>query len=395
MRILDLSIWVQGPLAAMMLADLGADVIKIEMPGIGDFARGAKSIFGRSQELSDGRMLMFEIANRNKRGISIDLRHPAGREAFYKLVLKSDALVTNLHPSALAEFRVDRKTLTEINPDLIYAHATGYGPAGPAALDPCQDTTGMARSGFMFNAPAKDGSPIYQIGTLSDVLSGTMLAFAVVTAFLNRERWGHTLGAVCSQLSAMMWLQYYCIAQYANTGNTFIPHDRANAANPLVNIYRCSDGKWIACGMFLSQRFVWKEFCELMRIPEAGMNPCYQDDAGRNQHNRELISLLDAAFARRPRSEWENAFRAKGYWSSVINDLPDLTSDPQVLANDYLSSSESGLKTVSYPFSLQGTVLPKPKDAPTFGRDTDAVLEELAGYTKEQILQLKTEGAVW
>jgi crotonobetainyl-CoA:carnitine CoA-transferase CaiB-like acyl-CoA transferase len=395
LRVLDLSIWVQGPLASMMLADLGAEVIKVEKPGIGDFARGAKSIFGRSQELSGGRMLMFEIANRNKRGISIDLAHPAGRQAFYKLVQKSDALVTNLHPSSLEEFAVDRSTLAKINPDLIYAHATGYGPAGPAALDPCQDTTGMARSGFMFNAPAPDGSPVYQVGTLSDVLSGTMLAFSVVTAFLNRERWGRALGTVCSQLSAMMWLQYYCIAQYANTGNVFIPHERSNAANPLVNVYRCADEKWIACGMFLSQRFIWKEFCEILEIPQLAEDPRFLDDVARNRHNRELISFLDLAFARRPRSHWESAFREKGYWFSVVNDIQDLTKDPQVSANEYLVTSANGLTTVNYPFGLQNVQLPKPKDAPPFGRDTDAVLEELAGYTKEEIISLKTEGAVW
>jgi crotonobetainyl-CoA:carnitine CoA-transferase CaiB-like acyl-CoA transferase len=394
-RVIDLSIWLQGPLAAMMLGDLGADVIKIEKPGVGDFARSAKSIFGRSQELSGGRGLMFEIANRNKRGISIDLAHPQGQEVFYKLVQTSDALVTNLHPSALEQFAVDRSTLAKINPRLIYAHATGYGPLGPAALDPCQDTTGMARSAFMFNTPAPDGSPIYQVGTLSDVLSGTMLAFAVVTALLNRERWGRAAGAACSQLSAMMWLQYYSIAQYANTGQTFVPHDRSKAANPLVNIYRCRDGKWIACGMFLSQRFVWKEFCEAMGAPQLATDRRFQDDYGRSQNNQELIAALDVAFEKQERAHWESIFREKGYWVSVVNDIKDLINDTQVLANEYLVRSDDGLTTVSYPFSLQDVPLPTPRDAPPFGRDTDAVLSELAGYSIEEIINLKVAGAVW
>jgi len=296
LRVLDVSIWVQGPLAAMMLADLGADVIKVEKPGVGDFARGAKTIFGRSQELPGGKALMFEIANRNKRGVGIDLDHPRGREAFYRLVQKSDAFVTNLHPRSLEEFGIDRTALTGVNPQLIYAQATGYGSAGPAALDPCQDTTGMARSGFMFNAPSSDGAPTYQVGTLSDVLSATMLAFAVVTALLNRERWGTALGAMCSQLSAMMWLQYYSIAQFANSGQAFVPHDRKNAANPLVNIYRCKDDKWIACGMFLSQRLVRNEFCEVLGVPRLANDKRFEDDQGRNRHNRELILELESAF---------------------------------------------------------------------------------------------------
>ena len=136
-RVLDVSIWVQGPLAAMMLADLGADVIKIEKPGVGDFARGAKTIFGRSQELPGARALMFEIANRNKRSVAIDLTHPRGREAFYRLVRKSDAFVTNLHPASLEEFGIDRTTLVSFNPHLIYAQATGYGSAGRRCPDSC------------------------------------------------------------------------------------------------------------------------------------------------------------------------------------------------------------------------------------------------------------------
>jgi formyl-CoA transferase len=267
---------------------------------------------------------MFEIANRNKRSVGIDLAHPRGREAFYRLVQKSDAFVTNLHPGSLEEFGIDRTALTGINPQLIYAQATGYGSAGPAALDPCQDTTGMARSGFMFNAPSPDGAPIYQVGTLSDVLSGTMLAFAVVTALLNRERWGTAPGAACSQLSAMMWFQYYSIAQFANGGQAFVPHDRKNAANPLVNIYRCKDDKWIACGMFLSQRFVWSEFCETMGVPQLANDVRFEDDQGRNRYNRELILELDSAFSQQDRSYWERVLRQKGYWISVVNNMEDL-----------------------------------------------------------------------
>jgi crotonobetainyl-CoA:carnitine CoA-transferase CaiB-like acyl-CoA transferase len=338
--------------------------------------------------------LMFEIANRNKRGVSIDLAHPRGREVFHKLVRTSDALLTNLHPSALKEFGADRGTIEKINPRLIYAHATGYGSDGPAALDPCQDTTGMARSGFMFNAPAPDGSPVYQVGTLSDVMSGTMLAFAVVTALLHRERWGPALGATCSQMSAMMWLQYYSIAQYANTGLSFVPHDRTNAANPLVNIYRCKDEKWIACGMFLSHRFIWSEFCGVMGVPQLASDDRFQDDARRSHHSRELIAALDVAFALHDRAHWEKAFREKGYWMSVVNDMEDLVNDPQVAANRFIARSESGLKTVNYPFNLQDMQMPAPRDAPPFGRDTDAVLAEAAGYTAEEIVDLKVSGAV-
>jgi formyl-CoA transferase len=295
----------------------------------------------------------------------------------------------------LEKFGIDRTALTGVNPQLIYAQATGYGSAGPAALDPCQDTTGMARSGFMFNAPSQDGAPTYQVGTLSDVLSATMLAFAVVTALLNRERWGTALGAMCSQLSAMMWLQYYSIAQFANSGQAFVPHDRKNAANPLVNIYRCKDDKWIACGMFLSQRFVWSEFCEVLGVPQLANDEGFEDDQGRNRHNRELIIELESAFAKQDRSYWEKVLRQKGYWVSVVNNVEDLINDPQVLANNYLVRSASGLTTVRFPFNFADLEIPIPTDAPSFGSDTESVLADVAGYSMEDIINLKASGAVW
>jgi len=394
-RVLDLTIWVQGPLAAMMLADLGAEVIKIEKPGQGDFARGTKTIFGRDQTLPGGRGLMYEIANRNKRAISIDLKTSQGRELFHRLIKSSHVLVTNLHPSALAEFGADRETLKTVNPDLIHASATGYGTAGPAALDPCQDTTGMARSGFMFSHAGPEEAPVYPVGTLSDVLSGTMLAFGVLAAILEQRRTGLARAVTSSQLNAMMWLQYYSIAQYANKGVTFLPHRRQTAFNPMVNLYRCRDGKWLACGMFLAERFVWEEFCVAIELPQLAADPRFQTDAGRIQNNRELVARLDEAFAKHPRTHWEKVFREHGYWASVVNSIEDLPEDPQVVANRYITADDAGLKTVSFPFSFIDHSPIPPRRAPGFGDDTDQVLKELAEVSAEELIDLKVSGVIW
>lgn len=393
-RVIDLTIWVQGPLASMMLADLGAEVIKVEKPGQGDFSRGVQSLFGKSQFLPDGKNLMFEVANRNKKAISIDLRSPEGQQVFYRLIERSEVLVTNLHPSALREFRVDRETLLAINPQLIYAHATGFGPLGPHAEDPCQDTVGMARSGFMFNTPSADGSPTYPTGALSDILSGTMLGFGVLAALLARERLGVTQAVWSSQLSAMMWLQYYNLAQYLNRGADFDPYDRTNVANPLMNLYRCADNQWIACGLFVTQRF-WPEFCAVMGLAELEHDPRFASDNQRAAHRKELITLLDQAFATKPRAHWERIFRDKGFWFSVINHISDLPTDPQVAANDYLVELDTGLKTVSYPFTLEKTPAPLNKGAPEFSEHTDEVLKQVCGYSMEEIIALKAKEVVW
>ncbi|MGH8595744.1 MAG: CaiB/BaiF CoA transferase family protein [Gammaproteobacteria bacterium] len=394
-RVLDLSIFIQGPLAAMLLADWGAQVIKVEKPGRGDFARSTKTLFGRAQHLPDARNVMFETANRNKQAVTIDLKQPAGREVFYRLAEQSHVMTTNLHPDALQEFGVDRETMATRTPHLIYAHSTGFGPLGPNARDPCQDTAGMARSGYMMNSPAPDGSPVYATGALSDVLSGTMTAFGVMAALLAKERHGTISGVACSQLSTMMWLQCYAIAQYANTGQRFLPHQREAAPNPLMNLYRCADDRWLAVGMFMSERFNWGEFCELMAVP-----PFVRDDArftgdeGRAGNNRELINILDEAFAQHAREHWVAAFRSRGYWFSIVNDLEGLLADPQVAANGYLVETAAGFRTVSAPFALTAIAQPPPADAPTCGRDTVQLLGDLAGYSPAEIAALREGGVI-
>lgn len=393
-RVLDLTIWVQGPLAAMMLADLGAEVIKVEKPGQGDFARGALSMFGQPQKLPDGRSLMFEIANRNKKAIGVDLRRPEGQQVFYRLVEHADVVVTNLHPNTLREFRVDRETLLAIKPDLIYAHATGFGPLGPHAEDPCQDTVGMARSGFMFNTPAANGAPTYPLGALSDILSGTMLGFGVLASLLGRERSGVAQAVWSSQLSAMMWLQYYSVAQYANMGADFEPYDRTTVANPLMNLYRCADGQWIACGMAMAQRF-WPDFCAVIGLTELEHDPRFAKDKQRAAHREELIAILDKAFATQPRDHWERLFREKEFWFSVVNHVSDLSADPQVIANNYMVELDSGLKTVAFPFALEKTPVPRTQGAPGFSQHTDEILQQVCGYSMEEILAFKEKEIAW
>ncbi len=392
-RVVDLSIWAQGPLGAMMLADLGAEVIKVEKPGQGDFSRGVQSLFGKPQFLPNGKNLMFEITNRNKKAISLDLHQEEGQQAFHRLIEKSDVFISNLHPSALREFRVDRETLLGINAELIYSHATGFGPKGPHAEDPCQDTVGMARSGFMFNTPDAEGSPVYPTGALSDILSGTMLGFGVMAALLARERTGVTQSVWASQLSTMMWLQYYNLAQYTNVGEDFEPYDRRDVANPLMNLYRCADDKWIACGLFVAPRF-WSDFCQVMGLADIENEPRFSSDEKRAENRTELIARIEQAFATQPRDYWEKIFREKGFWFSVVNKVSDLPDDPQVIANDYLMELDNGLKTVSAPFSLEKTP-PLRKGAPDLSQHTEEILQEVCGYSMEEIMVLKEKGVVW
>lgn len=393
-RVADLTIWAQGPVVTQILGDLGAEVIKVEKPGVGDFARGAQGMFDRPCPLPGGYNLMWDMVNRNKKSIAVDLYHRKGREAFYRLLQKCQVMVTNLNPQGLREMGADEETVLRHNPNLIYARASGFGPRGPHGEDPCQDTTGMARSGFMFSNPTLAGDPTYPAGAMSDILSGTMLAFGIVTALLAKERTGKVPQTVyASQVSTMMWMALYHVTLYANAGLEYPPFDRTNVGNPLMNIYKCGDGKWFASGLFVSQRF-WPDFCQVMGIQHLADDPRFATDAQRAEHRKELIAVLDQAFASQPREEWERRFREKGFWCSVVNRYSDLPSDPQVEANGYIITLDNGLKSVALPFELEGVTPPR-RGAPDFSQHTEEVLQEVCGYSWEEIIALKAERAVW
>lgn len=393
-RVVDLTLWIQGPLASSILGDLGAEVIKLERPGEGDHARGAQSLFGLPLILPDGRSVMFELSNRNKKGVAVDLHQPKGQEVFRRLVERSDAMVTNLSASALRDLKADRETVLSYNPEIVYARSTGYGLRGPDAEDPCQDTTGMARSGFMFNNVPNGEPPRYPPGGLSDVLSGTLTAFGVVTALLGKARGGITDSVTCSQLQAMMWLQAHDIAMYTSIGRTFVPHDRTRVGNPLMNVYKCADGKWFASGLFVTDRF-WPAFCECMEVQHIQHDPRFETEVMRSQHPAELIEVLDAAFIKRTRDEWVQRYKQWGLWGTVVNGIADLPDDPQVQANDYIVDLDNGMRLMGAPFEMEKSRPPLRRGAPALSQHSDEVLQEVCGYTMDEVLAMKAEEVVW
>jgi crotonobetainyl-CoA:carnitine CoA-transferase CaiB-like acyl-CoA transferase len=161
----------------------------------------------------------------------------------------------------------------------------------------------------------------------------------------------------------------------------------------MMNIYKCGDGKWFASGMFVSEMF-WGEFCEVMGIPELEHDPRFATAAQRAENRRELIAILDRRFASQPREEWERLFRARGMWCSVLNRIADLPADPQVQANEYITRLDNGLNAVALPFELEGVELPR-RGAPEHGQHTDEILNEVCGYSWEDIVELKAAEIVW
>jgi crotonobetainyl-CoA:carnitine CoA-transferase CaiB-like acyl-CoA transferase len=391
-RVIDLTIWVQGPLAGQVLADLGADVIKIEKPGQGDFSRGLATLFGASMRTPDGKALMWELVNRNKRAIAIDLRKEEGQALLHKLVAEADVFLTNLLPRTLEQFGASPERLLELNPRLVYAKGGGLGTVGELANIAAQDTTGTAASGFMFTASGSD-QPVYPPGGLADVLSGTNLAFAAVAALLRREKTGRGEYVSTSLLQGMLWFQQLNVGTITNIGETLRPFDPKNAANAFLNLYQCSDGEWLALGMTAMTTDDWFAFCEIIGREDLKTDARFERNRGRIEHAHELIAIISEAMGKRPRAEWIAAITHSGLPVAPVRRLEEVLADPAVQAEGMLTETPSGKRFVKAPFNIEGVPATN-NDAAEYARDTFTVLSD-AGLTPEQIAELERNGVIW
>ena len=396
-RIIDWTIWQQGPVATQMLADLGAEVIKIEERERGDPGRGIVAVAGGSTDRG-GRNFYFEANNKHKQSVALDLKRPEAREIVYRLAAKSDVFVQNFRKGVAKRLGLDYQTLKEHNPRLIYASASGYGPNGPDSGEPSFDYLGQARSGVM-NALGVDGStPTYIFGGIADQMGAVMIAYGVLAALLARERYGVGQEVDASHLGSMMALQGLNVVARTFTGKEFNRNTRLNSFNPLWNHYRCADGKWLCLGMLQPDRY-WKDFCKTIGRQDLTEDPKYADMRTRGRNAPALIAILDEAFARKTREEWMKALKEGGdFIYTVVNAVADLPDDPQVQANEYIVHHEvpglGQMQLLGMPVKLSETPGDPRGHAPELGEQTESILTEVLGYTWDDIARLRDSNVI-
>lgn len=390
-RVLDWTIWQQGPVCSAILGDLGADVIKIEERVGGDPGRGMLRLTGL--EMNDRPNFYFDANNRNKRGITLDLKKPEAREVLYRLVEVSDVFVQNFRKGVAERLGIGYADLRKRNPKLIYASANGYGPLGPDAEAPSFDYLGQARSGIMMAAGEPDMPPCLIAGGVADQMGATMLAFGVLTALYARERFGVGQEVNASLLSSMMFLQGLNLSARLILGNAMPRASRSWTFNPLWNHYRCADDRWIALGMLQADRY-WKDFCGAIGATDLADDPRFQDTQSRMTNASEAIASLAAAFEKKSLAEWLAILKQAGDFVfapvASVNDVPD---DPQVRANDYVVDFQhptfGTLQIIGMPFRLSATPGSVRLPAPEFGQHTEQVLTEALGYSWDDVARLK------
>ncbi len=395
-RVIDWTIWQQGPVASAMLGDLGAEVIKIEERSAGDPGRGMLRMSG--VDLADRPNFYFEANNRNKKSVAVDLKKPEGVAVVHDLVATADVFVQNFRQGVAERLGLGPARLRRLNPMLIYASATGYGADGEESGSPSFDYLGQARSGIMMAAGEPGMPPLAIAGGIADQMGAVMLAYGILAALHARERFGIGQDVDASHLGSMTWLQGLSVAARLMLGTAIPRQPRAFAMNPLWNHYRCRDDRWIALGMLQPDRY-WADLCRVLGRADLANDPRFADLRSRAANAGECVALLDEIFAARPCADWLERLRNGGdFIFTHVNTVDDLPSDPQVLANHYVTDFDhpgfGATQVVGLPVRLSETPGSIRLPAPEFGQHTEEVLTDLLGYSWERVAELREAGVI-
>jgi CoA:oxalate CoA-transferase len=389
-RVLDWTAWQQGPVATALLADMGAEVIKIEPPE-GEPGRGMLRMYGAELPLN----FYYQNQNRGKKGIVLNLATEKGREVLLKMVEKSDVFVTNYRESAAKRLGLDYGALKKVNPKLIYALSSSFGPEGPDADKMSADFAGQARGGMLSITQSEELVPTPIGAGFADEVGGVMTAYGVLLALLVRERSGIGQRVDASLLGGQIEIGRLQFQMYFMMGIVPPGSVMSAARNPLYYVYKDRDGKWFAIAALQADRF-WPQFCKVLGMQELEKDPKFANQTARAQNFDELKPRLLEIIAGRPRDEWLRALDEAGIPSAPVNDYADLAADPQVIANEYVVEIDDPIhgkvKVPGVPVKLSETPGRVERLAPELGQHTEEVLMDICGYTWDELARLREEG---
>lgn len=394
-RVLEWGMLQQGPMASAYLADMGAEVIKIEALN-GDTARVYSFFMGVDVSTEKGSNGYFETLNRGKKSISVDLKAPEGKALILELVKSADVFLTNVRNGVPEKLGLGYEDLKAVNPKLIYTHATGCGTKGPDANSAMIDYIAMARTGIMTSIG--DGKePGFLQGAFSDQIGAICLAWGVVTALLARERFGMGQKVDINLLSAFANINQINTSIYGWAKQPILPNDRTHPNNPISNYYECKDGRWIMLGSFVPAAV--GKFFGLMGRTDIASNEKYTNHKGIKDDSEYLFSEMVKIMRTRTCDEWVEFCTANDIMCYPISTYEEFHKDVQMLANDgfYVMKhpvKDEDVQIVGAPFLLSETPMGMEKWAPKLGEDNDTVFTELCGVTPDKLAELREKKVI-
>ncbi len=389
MRVLELAHVMAGPVCGLMLADLGADVVKVEKSGAGDDTRRMvpPSIEGESAA--------FMMMNRNKRGIVLDLKHPDGREVLLRLVRDADVLIENYRHDTMDRLGLGYETLRGLNPGLIHCAISGFGRTGPYRERGGFDLIAQGMSGLMSITGEGPGRPPVKVGPpVSDITAGILAAMAVNAAYAHKLRTGEGQRVDTSLFEAAIVHTYWQSAISFATGETPQPLGSAHPLNAPYQALATADG-WINVGA--ANQNNWERLLDVIEAPHLGGDPRFASNAARMANLPALVAALEEKFRTRATGEWVQALNAAGIPAGPVLSIPEMHADPQTRARAMVTEVDhpvaGTVRTLGTPVKFDATPATIRRAAPTFGQHTREVLRE-AGYDDVEIERLADSGAV-
>ncbi len=374
----------------MILADLGAEVIKVEMPGRGDEARswGPPFIGGESA--------YFLSVNRNKKSVTINLKTVEGREILYKLVEKSDVFIENFRPRVTEKLKINYEKISKINPRIIYCSISGFGYTGPYKDRPAYDIIIQGMSGIMSITGEESRPPVKVCVSITDLTAGMYAAIAILSAIIAREKSGKGRWIDISLLDSAVSLLTNVAANYFAT--RVVPK-RMGSAHPNIVPYQCfkaADDKYLTIAV--GNEEIWKRFCRVLGLEKLVDDPEFATNQKRVQNREKLVSILNEIFLTKKRDEWIDLLLKNDIPCGPVNTVDEVFRDPQIFERNMLTEVKlptgEVIQQIGIPIKFSEIHLTIRSPPPLLGQHTEEVLKNLLNMSAEEINQLKEKGVI-
>ena len=387
-RVLDLTRVLAGPFCAMMLGDMGAEVIKVEEPGKGDDTRSWPPFV-------EGESTYFMSVNRNKKSVTLNLKAPEGRRLLEALARKSDVLLENFRTGTMEKLGCGYRALSRLNPRLVYCSVSGFGESGPEAHRAGYDLVIQAESGVMDLTGFPDGPPVKVGNSIADLVAGMSAAYGVVLALLARARTRRGQKVEISMLDVMAALLTYQAGIYFGTGQR--PTRRGNAHPSIVpyEVFRAADA-FVVLGV--ANNSLWVKCCGALERPELAQDPRFDTEAKRVQNRATLVPLLNEILGTRAAADWVKQFEAVGIPAGLIKSVAEVCESEHLKARGMIVTlphpRARKVTVMGVPVRLHATPGKAATAPPLIGQHTDTVLRRLVGLGKPAIARLRAQGVV-